>query len=224
MIAEHVPSIRQQLFPLHVHRHELDAHAHKSAGHMHRLVGTTYPFSHFWFFFSFFLISFNSFPFSSPWEKFPGLMTHGRPENIHTLTNTHKRNHTHTKLSPLTTNCPFFSLASDLHHSCVWEFLQKGVSVGGFSVWTCICAHTCKRKCSHHVCCMYISGCIIHLLYAHTYIWTSCECVCIYLYLCKQWSREVSSSGLLLRLLCIIPNKQLITRVLNHGELVSSGS
>lgn len=32
------------------------------------------------------------------------------------------------------------------------------------------------------------------------------------------------SSGLLLRLLCIIPNKQLITRVLNQGELASSGS
>lgn len=41
----------------------------------------------------------------------------------------------------------------------------------------------------------------------------------------EEGGREAEgSSGLLLRLLCIIPNKQLITRVLNQGELASSGS
>lgn len=43
MIAEHVPSTRQQLFPLHVH-----ARIHTSITHTHRLVGTTpFPFSRF---------------------------------------------------------------------------------------------------------------------------------------------------------------------------------
>lgn len=45
-------------------------------------------------------------------------------------------------------------------------------------------------------------------LYVHVHVW-----VCM----CETENRERSGTGLLLHLLSIIPNKQLITRVLNRG-------
>lgn len=72
-----------------------------------KAVGTAYLFFFFFFFFSvhpsfiFFFYSYHSIlsHFSSPWEKFPSLMTHGRPENRHKHKHTqhwHAYTHKHT--------------------------------------------------------------------------------------------------------------------------------
>lgn len=194
MIAEHVSLTRQTAFThIDTELTRTRARAHRTNTRRRRAHCLLLVLRFIFIYFFSFLISIPS-PFLQ--GKFPGLMTHGGPEKMHTLT--------HTWSLRLQTD-RFSSFASDLHHSCVWE--STGPVFRGVYTYLHMSLFT-----------LWMEACTCTVLYMYI------NSVCVCEWVCKQWKREVSSSGLLLRLLCIIPNKQLITRVLNQGEPASSGS